>query len=105
MITGSLLTGAGSLYSAVVEANHSIKWWAIIMCGLIIRGMYITIGSPYVASLSPKLQDAVALFVKFTIYFCIMLIIIQFQPFYMPVVEWIVDNMAVFIEWIGGLND
>jgi hypothetical protein len=78
----NLVSSLGDVYSTVVQVNHEIKWWAIILCGLIIRAAFKAIESDKISGLSNKLQTAVANFIYFTIIFCTVLIVVQFQPYF-----------------------
>ncbi len=96
MLIGELLEGASSAYATVAKINHEIKWWAIILLSMIIRSAYVFLSNPALSRLSPPLQKAAANLLNLTIVICIMLVFIQFAPFWMPLLE-------NGIEYIGDL--
>jgi len=88
--------GGANAYATVRDIHHKIQWWAILLAGAIITASMRAMTWIRLGSLALPLQKAIANFLYFIILFCSMLILIQFEPYWMPVLE-------TSIEWVGDL--
>ncbi len=92
---GETLEHTANAYATVIDVNHKIEWWAIIMCSMIIIAVLRFLRTSIFLGMIPGLQMTVALFLKFVMLFCLLLILIQFEPYWMPHIE----NL---FNWVGG---
>ena len=83
-----LITEGVSAANSWREISHNIEWWAVSLAGTTIGLVIRSLTSEWATKMPPRLQQLYVWFVKFVVVpFCVMLILIQFEPIWMNWIE------------------
>ncbi len=88
---GDFVESSANAYATVAKANHEITWWAVILAGMLIMQALRLMKSEHLQDLTPALQKSIAAMLNLVIAFSVMLIMIQFHVYWMPLVERVID--------------
>lgn len=92
-LSGLISSSAGA-YAVIKKVNNDIQWWAVILAGAVLMACFRTLSWLRPSMMIPAMQRALACLIYLVVAFCIMLIMIQFRDFWIPVVTFSIDYIV-----------